>query len=110
VLRAQENAIKSVKPGIRASDIDKAVRDIIEHAGYGERFIHRTGHGLGLEVHEDPSITETCTTILRPGMTFTVEPGIYLPNELGVRIEDNIVVTDKGKATIAACEKNLTIV
>lgn len=61
-------------------------------------------------VHEDPSITENCATVLKPGMTFTVEPGIYMPQELGVRIEDNIVVTKKGKATIAACEKSLTIV
>jgi len=110
VLQAQEKAIESVKPGIRAGEIDKAARNVIKEAGYGERFIHRTGHGLGLEVHEDPSITENCTMILRPGMTFTVEPGIYVPQELGVRIEDNIVVTEKGKTTIAACEKSLTIV
>jgi len=109
VLRAQEKAIESVKPGIRASEIDKAARDVIKEAGYGERFIHRTGHGLGLEVHEEPSITATCTTVLRPGMTFTVEPGIYLPQEFGVRIEDNVAVTDRGKATIAACEKSMLI-
>ena len=110
VLQAQEKAIESVRPGIRAGEIDKAARNVIKQAGYGGRFIHRTGHGLGLEVHEDPSITENCATILKPGMTFTVEPGIYLPQELGVRIEDTIVVTKKGKATIAACEKSLTIV
>jgi Xaa-Pro aminopeptidase len=110
VLRAQEKAIESVKPGIPASEVDKAARDVIKEAGYGERFIHRTGHGLGLEVHEEPSITGTCTTVLRPGMTFSVEPGIYVPQEFGVRIEDNIAVTDRGKATIGACEKSMLIV
>jgi Xaa-Pro aminopeptidase len=110
VLRAQKKAIDSVKPGVRASEIDKAARDVIKEAGYGERFIHRTGHGLGLEVHEEPNITATSTTVLRPGMTFTVEPGIYLPQEFGVRIEDNVAVTDKGRATIAACEKTMLIV
>ena len=110
VLQAQTKAIESVKPGIRASVVDKTARDIITKAGYGERFTHRTGHGLGLEVHEEPSITATCKTVLKPGMTFTVEPGIYLPQEFGVRIEDNIVVTEEGRMTIGACEKTLTIV
>lgn len=110
VLRAQEKAIESVKPGIRASEIDKAARDVIKEAGFGERFTHRTGHGLGLEVHEEPSVTATCKTVLKPGMTFTVEPGIYLPQEFGVRIEDNIAVTEDGRITIGACEKTLTIV
>ena len=110
VLRAQEKAIQLVKPGIRAGEIDKAARTVIEGAGYGERFIHRTGHGLGLEVHEEPSITGTCKTVLKPGMTFTVEPGIYLPQEFGVRIEDNIAVTEEGGVTIGACDKTLTII
>jgi Xaa-Pro aminopeptidase len=110
VLRAQEKAIESIKPGIRASEIDKAARNVIREAGYGHRFTHRTGHGLGLEVHEEPSVTATCKTVLKPGMTFTVEPGIYLPQEFGVRIEDNIAVTEEGRMTIGACEKTLTIV
>jgi Xaa-Pro aminopeptidase len=110
VLRAQTKAIESVKPGIPASYVDKAARDVIKEAGYGERFTHRTGHGLGLEVHEEPSVTAACKTVLKPGMTFTVEPGIYLPQEFGVRIEDNIAVTEEGRITIGACEKTLTIV
>jgi Xaa-Pro dipeptidase len=110
VLRAQTKAIELVKPGIPASDIDKTARNVIKEAGYGERFTHRTGHGLGLEVHEEPSVTATCKTVLKPGMTFTVEPGIYLTQEFGVRIEDNIAVTEEGKMTIGACEKTLTIV
>jgi len=110
VIRAQAKAIESVEPGTHASEIDKAARDVIKAAGYGERFIHRTGHGLGLEVHEEPSVTAICKTVLKPGMTFTVEPGIYLPQEFGVRIEDNIAVTDKGKETIGACDKSMLIV
>lgn len=110
VLRAQKKAIESVRPGIPASDIDNAARNVITETGYGARFTHRTGHGLGLEVHEEPSVTATCKTVLRPGMTFTVEPGIYLPQEFGVRIEDNIAVTEEGRITIGACEKTLTIV
>jgi Xaa-Pro dipeptidase len=110
VLRAQENTIEAVRPGIPASQIDKTARGIIETAGYGDRFIHRTGHGLGLEVHEEPSITDNCETVLRPGMTFTVEPGIYLPQEFGVRIEDNIAVSDDGHITIGACRKELLAV
>jgi len=110
VLRAQTKAIESVRPGTPASDVDNAARKVIMEAGYGERFTHRTGHGLGLEVHEEPSVTATCKTVLKPGMTFTVEPGIYLPQEFGVRIEDNIAVTEEGRITIGACEKNLTIV
>jgi Xaa-Pro dipeptidase len=110
VLRAQTKAIESVKPGIPASVIDNTARDVIKEAGYGERFTHRTGHGLGLEVHEEPSVTATCKTVLEAGMTFTVEPGIYLPQEFGVRIEDNIAVTEEGSTGIGACEKTLTIV
>jgi Xaa-Pro aminopeptidase len=110
VLRAQEKAIAVAKPGIPASVVDKTARGVIKEAGYGERFTHRVGHGLGLEVHEEPSVTATCKTVLKPGMTFTVEPGIYLPQEFGVRIEDNITITEEGRITIGACEKTLTII
>lgn len=110
VLRAQEKAIAVAKPGISASDVDKAARGVIKEAGYGERFTHRIGHGLGIEVHEEPSVTATCKTVLKPGMAFTVEPGIYLPQEFGVRIEDNIAITGEGRMTIGACEKTLTII
>lgn len=110
VLRAQEKAIAVAKPGIPASDVDKTARGVIKEAGYGERFTHRIGHGLGLEVHEEPSVTTTCKTVLKPGMAFTVEPGIYLPQEFGVRIEDNIAITGEGRMTLGACEKTLTII
>ena len=110
VHKAQEKAIRSVRPGIPACKVDRAARGIIEHAGYGKYFVHRTGHGLGLEVHEDPSLAEHCTTMLRAGMTFTVEPGIYLPHKYGVRIEDDIAVTGSGNIPLGQCPKDLLIV
>jgi len=83
----------AVSPGTSCDQVDKAAREIIDAAGYGEYFIHRTGHGIGLEPHEHPNIRAGEELILKPGMTFTVEPGIYLPGRGGVRIEDNVVVT-----------------
>jgi Xaa-Pro dipeptidase len=96
VLDAQKSAIDVIKPGIKASYVDKVARDVIEEYGYGESFIHSTGHGVGLEVHEGPSLSKRDTTKLEKGMVITVEPGIYLKNEFGVRIEDMIHVTNKG--------------
>ncbi|NLC28430.1 MAG: aminopeptidase P family protein [Campylobacteraceae bacterium] len=96
VLRAQEAAINIVKPGISANLVDKTARDVIEKAGFGRFFIHSTGHGVGRDIHELPAISSTCKTPLEIGMVFTIEPGIYLPNEFGVRIEDMLVVTKDG--------------
>jgi Xaa-Pro dipeptidase len=110
VLDAQTSAISAIKPGLVAGSLDKRARAVITEAGYGEYFIHRTGHGLGLDVHEEPSITSSCPLVLRPGMTFTVEPGIYLPGRLGVRIEDDLVVTADGIETIGKCDKELLVV
>ncbi len=105
---ANAAARAAVKPGIPASAVDQAARQVIEDAGYGEYFFHRTGHGLGLEAHEEPNISKFDQTILEPGMTFTIEPGIYLPKRGGVRIEDDIVVTEDGGLSLTSSPRDLT--
>ncbi len=96
VRKAQEAAIKAVRPGIRANEIDKAARAVIAASGYGKFFVHSTGHGIGLDIHEYPVISARSETILEEGMVFSVEPGIYLGGEFGVRIEDLVAVTARG--------------
>lgn len=98
------------KPGITCGEVDKTARDVIEKAGYGEYFIHRTGHGLGLEVHEEPYMRAGNPLPLEPGMTFTIEPGIYIPNQDGVRIEDDVLVTDNGLRSFSNMERELKII
>ncbi|ELY48878.1 aminopeptidase P family protein [Natronolimnohabitans innermongolicus] len=93
---AQQAAVEAVEPGATAGSIDRAARSVIEDAGYGDAFTHRTGHGVGLEVHEPPYIVADNERELEPGMVFSTEPGIYLEDEFGVRIEDLVVVTDDG--------------
>ncbi len=96
VREALEAGVAAVEPGVEAQAVDRAARDVIEDAGYGDAFIHRTGHGVGLEVHEAPYIVEGNTSELEPGMVFSVEPGIYVEGEWGVRVEDLVAVTADG--------------
>jgi Xaa-Pro aminopeptidase len=107
---AQQAAVAAVRPGVPAQDVDRAAREHIDAAGYGERFNHRTGHGIGLETHEPPYIVAGNAQALEPGMCFSVEPGIYLPGEFGVRIEDIVAVTDDGVRSLNTATHEMQIV
>jgi len=110
VAAAQRAATEVVRPGIEIEAVDRAARSVIEEAGFGDRFIHRTGHGIGLEVHEPPYAAAGDHTVLEPGMTFSVEPGIYLDGEFGVRIEDIVVVTADGVEPLNTSPRELRVV
>jgi len=97
-------------PGVPCANVDKAARDVIEKFGYGVYFTHRTGHGIGMEGHEEPYMRGDNMQLLEPGMAFTVEPGIYLPNRNGVRIEDNVVITETGADTLSDMPREIRIV
>ncbi len=101
VLEAQSAAIEKAAPGVPCSEVDGAARRVIEKAGHGEYFTHRLGHGLGIDVHEPPYMVAHNRTVLEPGMTFTSEPGIYLPGRFGVRIEDDVLVTERGAESLS---------
>jgi Xaa-Pro dipeptidase len=107
VRQANEAGRKAIRAGVPAQVVDRAARRVIEGAGYGEYFIHRTGHGLGMEVHEPPYIVEGNEQVLEAGMVFTVEPGVYLPGIGGVRIEDDVVVTAGGCESLTSFPRGL---
>ena len=107
VLAANQVGRAFGKPGVTCSDLDAAARSVIEEAGFGEYFIHRTGHGLGIEVHEAPFIRFGNQRTLQPGNTFTIEPGVYIPGVSGVRIEDDVVITEDGLKSLTTYPRDL---
>ncbi|MBM6617471.1 M24 family metallopeptidase [Bacillus suaedaesalsae] len=109
VLKAELDALNICKPGLEIGTIDKTARSIITNKGYGDYFTHRIGHGLGIDVHEFPSMTSTNTNTLKAGMTFTIEPGIYVPKVGGVRIEDDVLITENGFEALTKYPKELQI-
>ena len=110
VREAQEVAFRSARPGVAAQEIDRTARRIIAEAGHGDRFIHRTGHGIGLDEHEEPYIVEGNEQGLEPGMCFSIEPGIYVPKRFGVRLEDIVTVTEHGARRLNEAPRDFKVV
>ncbi len=110
VLQANEASMRTAKPGVTCSEVDQAGRQVIADGGYGEAFIHRTGHGIGLEAHEHPYISSHNAQPLSSGMTFTIEPGIYLSGRCGVRIEDDVVTTEQGCESLSDMSRELKVI
>jgi Xaa-Pro aminopeptidase len=106
VLEAQETALRAAKAGMTGRELDAVARDIIAQRGYGEAFGHSLGHGIGLAIHEDPRVSKQGDAVLQPGMVITIEPGIYLSGWGGVRIEDDIVLTDHGARVLTHAPKH----
>ncbi len=107
--QANEQGQAAIKPGLTAAEVDGITRASLAQAGYGEAFIHRTGHGLGLEIHEPPSISANDETVLQPGMVFSVEPGVYFPGRFGLRLEDIVAVTDSGCERLTGLDHELFV-
>ncbi|WP_054813119.1 M24 family metallopeptidase [Nocardia arizonensis] len=107
--RAQAAAVAAVRPGVSAESVDAAARDVLTEAGFGDAFVHRTGHGIGLSVHEEPYIVAGSDLTLRPGMAFSIEPGVYFRGEWGARIEDIVVVTADGCESMNTRPHGLTV-
>ncbi len=110
VERAVQAALQAARPGVEARRVDQAARDVIADAGYGPNFVHRTGHGMGIEVHEPPYITATSETVLEPGMVFSIEPGIYLPDQFGVRLEEIVFLGDDGPHILSELPRDVKII
>jgi Xaa-Pro aminopeptidase len=110
VRRAQESAYRAARPGVPAEEVDHAARSVIEEAGYGDAFLHRTGHGIGLDEHEEPYIVGGNRRPLEPGVCFSIEPGIYLEGRFGVRIEDIVALTEEGARRLNEAPRDLVVV
>ena len=110
VERAVQAAMSAAKPGVMAKDVDAAARGVITEAGYGEFFVHRTGHGLGIDIHEPPYITATSEVILDEGMVFSIEPGIYLQSRFGVRLEEIVILRADGPEILSELTRELNII
>lgn len=109
VEKAVQAALKAARPGVLAKDVDAAARNVIADAGYGEYFVHRTGHGMGIDGHEPPYITATSETVLEEGMVFSIEPGIYLPGRFGIRLEEIVILRDDGPEILSSLPRDLHV-
>ena len=107
---AVQAALAAAKPGVKAHTVDDAARQVITNAGYGEYFVHRTGHGMGVEVHETPYITSSSQTVLDEGMVFSIEPGIYLPGKFGLRLEDIVILKSDGAEVFSQLSRDLRVI
>lgn len=110
VEKAVQAALKAARPGVRAREVDAAARSVITDAGFGEYFVHRTGHGMGIDGHEPPYITATSETVLEEGMVFSIEPGIYIPGRFGIRLEDIVILRENGPEVLSSLPRDLHIV
>ncbi|MEX0859470.1 MAG: Xaa-Pro peptidase family protein [Cucumibacter sp.] len=106
---AVQAALRAARPGVWAKQVDAAARSVIAEAGYGDYFVHRTGHGMGLDGHEPPYITATSETVLEEGMVFSIEPGIYLPDRFGIRLEDIVILRADGPEVLSSLPRNLFV-
>lgn len=110
VERAVQAALKAARPGVLARDVDAAARKVITDAGYGEYFVHRTGHGMGIGGHEPPYITATSETVLAEGMVFSIEPGIYIPGRFGLRLEDIVILREDGPEILSSLPRDVQVI
>jgi Xaa-Pro aminopeptidase len=109
VEKAVQAALKAARPGVQAKEVDAAARKVISDAGYGEYFVHRTGHGMGIDGHEPPYITATSETVLEEGMVFSIEPGIYIPGRFGIRLEDIVVLREDGPEILSSLPREIHV-
>lgn len=110
VERAVQAALKAAKPGVKTKEVDAAARNVIAEAGYGDYFVHRTGHGMGIDGHEPPYVTATSETVLDEGMVFSIEPGIYIPGRFGIRLEDIVILRRDGPQIFSELPRDLRVI